>query len=351
VTQPTRFGVLHGFRNPAATGLSFPQFYRRTLGQIVLAEQLGYDHVWITEHHFVDDGYMPSPLVASGAIAALTERVMIGQDVMLLPFANPVRLAKDLAVLDNLSDGRIMLGAGMGYVPSEFAGMGVPRSGRRARMDDTLEILHRAWTQDEFDFQGEVYKVANVRIRPRPVQPAGPPLWVAAMSEAGARRAARFGANLLPQGDRAAVFDPWVDAVKAAGRGVGDHRVGIVRHFVISDDPAAALASSNGAGLSRLAAGEAAPHESVKVYEQWFAEVPKGDRMLRQLVEGDAADRLIPQDAFIGDAPACIAEVERMNAEFGITDIILSGAANGPTTAEVGAHHRSGRGDSSRRRS
>jgi alkanesulfonate monooxygenase SsuD/methylene tetrahydromethanopterin reductase-like flavin-dependent oxidoreductase (luciferase family) len=328
--------VLHGFRNPPATGLTFPQFYRRTLDQIVLAEQLGYDHVWITEHHFVDDGYMPSPLVVSGAIAALTERIMIGQDVMLLPFVNPVRLAEDLAVLDNLSNGRIMLGAGMGYVPSEFAGMGVPRAERRARMDDTLEILRRAWTHEEFDYEGEVYQVEKVRVRPRPVQPGGPPLWVAAMSEAGARRAARFGANLLPQGDRAAVLDPWIDAVKGAG---GDERrVGIVRHFVVSDDPEAARASSNGAGIARLAAGDPAPHESVKVYEQWFAEVPKGDRMLSQLVEGDAADRLIPQDAFIGDASACVAEIERMHAEFGITDIMLSGAASGPTTAAVDAN-------------
>ena len=281
---------------------------------------------------------MPSPLVVSGAIAALTERIMIGQDVMLLPFANPVRLAEDLAVLDNLSDGRIMLGAGMGYVPSEFAGMGVPRAERRARMDDTLEILRRAWTDPDFDYDGEVYQVASVRVRPRPVQPGGPPLWVAAMSEAGARRAARFGANLLPQGDRAAVLDPWMDAVKAAGRSVDDHRVGIVRHFVVSDDPEAAKASSNGAGMARLAAGEAAPNQSVKVYEQWFAEVPKGDRMMRQLVEGDAADRLIPQDAFIGDASACIAEVERMHAEFGITDLILSGSASGPTTTDVDAN-------------
>jgi alkanesulfonate monooxygenase SsuD/methylene tetrahydromethanopterin reductase-like flavin-dependent oxidoreductase (luciferase family) len=335
VKQPIRFGVLHGFRNPPATGLSFPAFYRRTLGQIVLAEQLGYDHVWITEHHFVEDGYMPSPLVASGAIAALTERVMIGQDVMLLPFVNPVRLAEDLAVLDNLSDGRIMLGAGMGYVPSEFAGMGVARSERRARMDDTLEILRRAWTGDEFDYAGEVYDVRGVRVRPRPVQSGGPMLWVAAMSEAGARRAARLGANLLPQGDRAAVIDPWMDAVQAAGRLVDDHRVGICRHFVVSDDPRAASASSNGAALSRLAAGGPAPHESMKVYQQWFAEVPKGDRMMRQLVEGEAADRLVPQDAFIGDASACIAEIQRMQAEFRITDIILSGAASGPATTDA----------------
>src|SRR5437764_115606 len=116
MTRSIRVGVLYGFRNPPGSGRSFPAMYERVLQQIELVDSLGFDHVWITEHHFVDDGYMPSPLVMSAAIAARTSRVAIGQDVMLLPFAHPVRLAEDLAVLDNLSNGRVMVGAGMGYV-------------------------------------------------------------------------------------------------------------------------------------------------------------------------------------------------------------------------------------------
>jgi alkanesulfonate monooxygenase SsuD/methylene tetrahydromethanopterin reductase-like flavin-dependent oxidoreductase (luciferase family) len=338
VAQPIRFGVLHSFRNPASTGLSFPAFYERTLDQIRRVDALGFDHVWITEHHFVDDGYMPSPLVISAAIAAVTERVAIGQDVMLVPFLNPVRLAEDLAVLDNLSNGRIMLGAGMGYVPSEFAGMGIPRHERRMRMDDALEILRRAWTEDEFDYRGEIFDVARVRVRPRPVQPGGPPLWVAAMAEPGARRAARFGAHLLPQGDRAAVLDPWADCVRADGRDPHDYRVGVVRPFVVSDDPQAAAASSAGAVIARIAAGEPAPTEGLKVYQEWFAEVPRNERMMTQLVEGAAANRLVPQDAFIGSAPACVAEIEWMHQTFGITDVIIAGMAEGPSTDPVDAN-------------
>ena len=326
-----RFGVLYGFRNPASSPWSFPELYARTLDQIELVDELGYDHVWITEHHFVEDGYMPSPLVVSGAIAARTRRVMIGQDVLLLPFAHPVRLAEDLAVLDNLSDGRAMLGAGMGYVPSEFAAMGVARRERRARMDETLEILRLAFSEDSFDFSGEHFSLVGVRVRPRPVQPGGPLLWVAAMSEAGARRAARCGAHLLPQGDRAAVVDPYFDALDRAGVDRSTRRVGVCRPFVVDDDPAAAAATSHGAATADLARGAAAASEAQEVYATWFAEVPAGDRMMTQLVEGAEAGRLVPQDTFYGTAVACIAEIERMRAEFGVTDVIVAGLGGNQT--------------------
>ena len=338
MTPLLRIGVLYGFRNPPAAGLSFPEMYARVLQQIELVDQLGFDHVWITEHHFVDDGYMPSPLVMSGAIAARTARVAIGQDVMLLPFTHPVRLAEDLAVLDNLSNGRMMIGAGMGYVPSEFAAMGIPRAERRGRMDETLEIVRRALTEDRFDFDGVHFQLRDVRVRPRPVQPGGPPLFVAAMGEPGARRAARFDAHLLPQGDRRAVLDPWHAELTARGRNATDYRVGIARPLVVSDDPAAAAASSQGVALAKVAAGGAIPHESMRVYETWMRELSPTDRMKTQLIEGDHDGTLIPQDAFIGTADACVAEALRMHREFGITDIIVPGFTGAQPAERVDAN-------------
>ena len=333
-----RIGVLYGFRNPPAAGLSFPEMYARVLQQIELVDQLGFDHVWITEHHFVDDGYMPSPLVMSGAIAARTAHVAIGQDVMLLPFTHPVRLAEDLAVLDNLSNGRMMIGAGMGYVPSEFAAMGIPRAERRGRMDETLEIVCRALTEDQFDFDGVHFRLHDVRVRPRPVQPGGPPLFVAAMGEPGAHRAARFGAHLLPQGDRRAVLDPWRAELTARGRDASDYRVGIARPLIVSDDPDAAAASSHGVALAKVAAGGAIPHESMRVYEAWMRELSPTDRMKTQLIEGDHDGTLIPQDAFIGTADACVAEALRMQREFGITDIIVPGFTGAQPAERVDAN-------------
>ena len=336
--HPIRIGVLYGFRNPTASGLTFPAMYARVLQQIELVDQLGFDHVWITEHHFVEDGYMPSPLVMSGAIAARTSRVAIGQDVMLLPFTNPVRLAEDLVVLDNLSNGRMMLGAGMGYVPSEFAAMGIRRNERSRRMDETLEILRRAFTEDEFDFDGTHFQLRSVRVRPRPAQTGGPPVWVAAMGEPGARRAARFDAHLLPQGDRRAVLDPWRAALADRGRGAADYRVGIARPFIVNDDPAASAASSSGVALAKVAAGGAVPFESMRVYEGWLNELSATDRMKTQLIEGDKDGTLIPQDAFIGTANECITEIRRMHDDFGVTDIIVPGYSGAQPVAVVDAN-------------
>ena len=338
MSHSIRIGALYGFRNPPGSGLSFPEMYARVLQQIELVDQLGFDHVWITEHHFVDDGYMPSPLVMSAAIAARTSRVAIGQDVMLLPFTNPVRLAEDLAVLDNLSNGRMMLGAGMGYVPSEFAAMGIARSERAQRMNETLEILRRSFTEDEFDFDGTHFQLRGVRVRPRPAQVGGPPLWIAAMGEPGARRAARFDAHLLPQGDRRAVLDPWRAALAERGRDAAEYRVAIARPFVVNDDPAAAAASSNGVALANVAAGGSVPFESMRVYERWMNELSATDRMKTQLIEGNQDGTLIPQDAFIGSAAACIAEALRMNDEYGITDIIVPGYTGAQPATTVDAN-------------
>ena len=314
-----RFGVGYDFRNPPFSSLSLPELYARTLDQIRAVDALGYDHVWLSEHHFVDDGYLPSLMPMCGAIAAVTERVMIGQDVLLVPFQHPVRLAEDLAVLDNLSNGRMMLGAGMGYVPSEFAAMGVNRAHRPSLMDESLEILRRAWREDCFSFHGRRFHLDDVRVRPRPVQPGGPPVWIAAMSEAGARRAARFGANLLPQGDRAAVLDPWLEAVRAEGREPSDHRVGIVRPFVVTDEEQPPAEPSAG-----ITGGDS---YTAKMYAEWFAQVD--DAMTRQLAEGARTGRTIPQGAFRGTAHQCIAEIERFHAEHGVTDVVLWGVAAG----------------------
>ena len=331
-----RIGVLYGFRNPPSSGMTFPQSYARTLDQIRMVDELGFAHVWITEHHFVDDGYMPSPLVMSGAIAAVTTRVRIGQDVMLLPFVHPVRLAEDLAVLDNLSDGRMMVGAGMGYVPSEFAAMGVARRERRARMEDVLAVLALAWSEESFDYDGAHHVLRDVRVRPRPVQPGGPPLWIAAMSEAGARRAARHGAHLLPQGDPEVVLEPY----RAAIAHDPTRRIGICRPFVVDDDPRAAAATSHGAALAEVAAGAPAPNAALEVYERWLGELSPDDPMLRQLIGASQARRVLPQDVFVGTAEACAAEIRRMHDVYGITDVIVSGMSGAQAPDAVDANLR-----------
>jgi len=139
-----RFGLLYDFRNPTQWRLPFQELYARTIEQIVYADQLGYDSIWISEHHFVEDGYCPSVLAMAAHVAAKTSRVRIGTSVLLLPFHDPLRVAEDANTVDILSGGRLDLGVGLGYRAEEFAAFGVPRRQRPSRFEENLAILRHA---------------------------------------------------------------------------------------------------------------------------------------------------------------------------------------------------------------
>ncbi|MBO0731644.1 MAG: LLM class flavin-dependent oxidoreductase, partial [Acidimicrobiaceae bacterium] len=213
-----RFGVAHDFRCPPGSDYTLQDVYAQTLEQVAILDGLGLDLVWFSEHHFVEDGYLPNFVPVAGAVAALTRRMRISTDIALLPLAHPVRLAEDLAILDQLSGGRMELGIGLGYAPHEFRAFGIPRSRRVSLTEEGVEILRLAWSGEPFNFDGKRYQFADVRVTPDPVQPGGPPLWMASTSPASATRAVRYNTHLLPQGNRSVVLDGWRDQTRAAGR-------------------------------------------------------------------------------------------------------------------------------------
>ncbi len=190
-------GLMFSFRNPAAWRRPFVDVYRSELALIERAEQLGYDTIWLTEHHFADDGYSPSIIPLAAAIAARTERVRIGFNLLLLPLHNAIRVAEYVAALDVLSGGRIDVGVGQGYARHEFDGYGIPRDQRLARFREGLDVLHGLWTEDTFSYEGAHYHISGARLMPKPVQQPAPPLWIGATSVPGVRRAGLRGANLL----------------------------------------------------------------------------------------------------------------------------------------------------------
>ncbi len=310
-----RFGVCYDFRNPPGSGIANPRLYREVLEQVAWLDGIGADQVWFTEHHFVDDGYLPSWVPVASAMAARTQNVRFSTDICLLPFNHPVRLAEDLAVLDNLSEGRVELGVGMGYAPHEFRGFGLPVARRLSLMEEGLEVLKLCFRGETFSFRGKRYQLDDVRITPGYVQEGGPPLWIAAMSRAGAERVARHDGNLLPQGLRAESFEPWVKALRETGRDPARYRVGLIRGVLVTDDPER--------DWPRVRASE---RYRMELYSRFFAESGEGVRS-----EGD----LIPQRWIVGDADHCVRELVAFMTELGVTDVVTWGAPPGFLPAQM----------------
>ena len=178
-------------QRPPGDERSDADLYHQAIELSVEAERLGFDSVWLTEHHFVDDGYMPSLLAVAAAVAARTEQIEIGTGLLLAPLHDPVRLAEDAATVDLLSHGRLLLGLGMGWRAEEFEGLGIPMSERRTRLIDAISILRQSWGEGLVTGTKR-RRYPGVSVRPKPFRPGGPPIWIGAVVEPAVRRAGRL---------------------------------------------------------------------------------------------------------------------------------------------------------------
>src|SRR5471030_980710 len=167
--------------------------------QACVAEQLGFSDVWLTEHYFTGESVYNDALLFVSAIATRTERIRIGFAVVQLPFHHPIRLAVQLALLDNLSKGRIDVGIGKGtvYNEYEFVGHGLRSDDSRARMEEAIEVLERAWRESPLVYEGKYFNLRLPELRPRPVQQPGPPLWRSVISPGSFTECGRLGIPIL----------------------------------------------------------------------------------------------------------------------------------------------------------
>jgi probable F420-dependent oxidoreductase len=209
---------------PPGSKRTFTQEYRETVDLVRLAETVGFDSAWVSEHHGAGDGYLSGLLPTLAALAAVTDRIRLGTGVMLAPFYDPLRLAEDAATVDLISGGRLILGLGLGWREEEFRMFGVPIGERLRRTVETVEILRRAWTGERFSFEGKAYSYDQVQVTPPPVREGGIPIYLGGMSERAIRRAGRLGDGYIR------TRGGWVDqmrhdahladeAARAAGKG------------------------------------------------------------------------------------------------------------------------------------
>jgi alkanesulfonate monooxygenase SsuD/methylene tetrahydromethanopterin reductase-like flavin-dependent oxidoreductase (luciferase family) len=187
------FLIRFDLRNPAFSGVDMADRYQAALEMAEWADQRGALAITFSEHHGSDDGYLPSPLSLAAATAARTSNAAIMIAALIAPFYDPLRLAEDLAVVDQLSRGRLNVILAGGYADHEFEMFGVAPSERAARVHETVATLRAAWTGEPFEFRGR-----TVRVLPTPAQAGGPKIVLGGSSEPAARRAARIADGFVP---------------------------------------------------------------------------------------------------------------------------------------------------------
>ena len=179
--------IRYDLRVPSFATVTHAQQYGACLDQCAWADGQGFDTIVLSEHHGVDDGYLPAPTVMAGVIAGRTHKALINISALLVPFHDPIRLAEQLAVLDLASGGRVSVVAGLGYRQEEFDMAGISRKGRGRVVEDAVKTMIQAWTGEPFEYQGR-----TVRVTPKPLSQPHPIVMIGGSTEVAARRAARL---------------------------------------------------------------------------------------------------------------------------------------------------------------
>ncbi|MBI4363030.1 MAG: LLM class flavin-dependent oxidoreductase [Euryarchaeota archaeon] len=194
-----KFGLFYELEVYKDSGKNEAQVFHEALDECELADKLGFSHIWDVEHHFmVEYSHSPAPEVFLAAVTQRTKKIRIGTGVVLLPFHHPVNVAERVAVLDILSKGRLDFGTGRGFQVVEYDTYGFSMEQSRARWEESVDMIRKAWTSHEFTYDGKFWKVPRkIVVQPKPIQKPYPPFWVAAVTPSTFEIAARKDVGCL----------------------------------------------------------------------------------------------------------------------------------------------------------
>jgi alkanesulfonate monooxygenase SsuD/methylene tetrahydromethanopterin reductase-like flavin-dependent oxidoreductase (luciferase family) len=286
------------------------------------AEKLGFDSVWVGEEHFYSLGICPSPQLFLTALARETTRLRLGTAISLLPFENPLRKAEDFAMLDILSGGRLNFGVGRGIIPKHFEGFRVSPHESRARYEEALEIIRRAWTEESFSYEGQFWQIPQLSLSPKPLQRPHPPIYRGTLSWESFETAGIRGDN--------AFVVPWLSAphpevrrrveryralLREHGHNADKGRSVFIFFLFIDKDRSSALAE--GKETTRRYVGLASSFISPEAVAQLRPDDPRG--LFLQLI-ASMPDHL-EERAIVGTPQDCRRRLGELREEFGIEHI------------------------------
>jgi alkanesulfonate monooxygenase SsuD/methylene tetrahydromethanopterin reductase-like flavin-dependent oxidoreductase (luciferase family) len=287
------------------SGADMARVIDEIIAEAQAAEASGWDGCFITEHHQQADGYLPNPLLMASLVGMRTRRIKVGTCVLLLPLHHPVHVAEDCAVIDLATRGRLVLSVGVGYQPHDFEAFGVPIAERATRTEEALEILRLCWSGKRFSYPGKHFHYRDTLVTPVPLQRPGVPVWMAAWTPPGLRRAGKTADGWIADPIQSLpVIKQFADRYRTAAASAGRKPfVCLMRDAVVADSMQQAEAESGPTMYTH------------RFYFQYGAYMP--DESLKDVKNAQelsfqkcARDRLI-----VGSPDDCLAQLRRWQEE------------------------------------
>ena len=308
-----KFGTFLLMQSPSAR--SSQEIYARGVEVAQAAETLGFRSVWLAEHHFSTYGYLSRPVQLATYIAAKTTRLRVGTAVIVVPLHHPLVVAEEIATLDLLAGGRIDVGLGRGYQHYEFERLGLELESGRARWDESVDIILKAFEGKPFSYDGKIFKIPETTIFPQPVQKPRPPIWITAQSPDSVEGAVRRGFNVLTGGfgvplERMAEFRKLFDRVVSEVKPPQPLEVGVQRAVYVADNDADA----------RAAAEQARWNMRVTLsLRNNYQRVEQGRAVPVAAPTEPSVDDLLDRYLVIGTPDTCVRQIKRIQEAVGIT--------------------------------